>query len=209
MKRKLNLLYVAAATAILLSACGTDTENENKDVKTNGTAGTTQEVETDTESVDDGTDPVPESQKVVLKDAILTESDEQDYSIYLLPTYTLTSEEPGRDSLYVEGEEEIFMRIETMKKEDGTFDYLVENMNEILKAASDGNAPVELTDEEKLPSGEDISTVKASKVQTETGTVTGIVFERGDMIVRLTLFDSPKEEHTENFVRMGETITTK
>ena len=37
-------------------------------------------------------------------EAELTESDEQDYSLYVLPLYKLTSEEPGRDILYVNDE---------------------------------------------------------------------------------------------------------
>lgn len=215
MKSKWNLLYAAIATALLLTACGTDTSNENPDSNTNGAKPPVEE--TDKSSVDeqDSTDTVvsetPEAsanQSAGMEEATLTDSDAQNYKIAVLPSYTLTSEEPGKDSLFSEEDGSYFMRIETVANEEGTYDYLVENMIAVLEATSEGSTPTEVTDETAIPSGDGIEHVKVLATQTANGPVTGIVFERGTIIVRLTIFDSPKEEHFLNFLHMSETIVT-
>ena len=144
-----------------------------------------------------------------MKDAVLTESDEQGYAISVLPDYTLTSEEPGKDSLLAVNNEAVFMRIETMAKEDSTYDYLAENMVAVLEASGDGSAPIEVTHEKSIPAGDGIENAKVLEVKAETASITGIIFERDNMIVRLTIYDSPKEEYFEQFLRMGETIVSK
>ena len=65
------------------------------------------------------------NQMIRMADAVLTESDAQQFAMEVLPGYTLTSEEPGRDSLYADENPAAFMRIETQPAEDGTYDYLV------------------------------------------------------------------------------------
>lgn len=172
---------------------GTSTEENAEDNKTD-------ETPKDDEELVEGTDDF-------LNEAEQVESDEQDYSIYLLPNYTLTSEEPGRDSLFSDEDGTIFMRIETMTAEDGTYDYLHENMLTILAASgNEATEPVKLEDEVSLPSGESIENAVAYTVNSETGPVTGMIFEREGMIVRLTIFDSPDAQHFNNFLSMGETI---
>ena len=56
---------------------------------------------------------------------------------------------------------------------------------------------------------EGIENVKVLALKAETASVTGIIFERDNMVVRLTIYDSPKEEYFEQFLRMGETIVSK
>jgi hypothetical protein len=204
MKIKWNLLLVAVATTLLLSACGTspDADKDKADNTANGSADTVGKVEVDEATATD-------ARENVMKGAKLTESDEQNYAISVLPDYTLTSEEPGKDSLMPIADESVFMRIETMSKKDVTYDYLLENMDAVLEASSDGGTPVEVTDEASIPAGEGIENAKARSVKADTATVTGIIFERGDMIVRLTIYDTTKEEHFESFLRMGETIISK
>jgi hypothetical protein len=220
MKTKWKLVYAAVATALLLSACGTaKTGSENPDGNTSGAAGL-EDTEKDNVS-DDSTNETegnrPDSIVLNYKegtadksaDAILTASDEQNYSIYVLPQYKLSSEEPGKDVLYLDEDGSIFMRIETMSFDEDTFTNAVENIQATLEASSDGVTPEVITESSSLPIGNDISDVKAFKVQTETNTVTGIVFERGGLIVKLTIFDTAQENHSEQFLRMGETIFNK
>src|SRR5690606_35222810 len=135
-----------------------------------------------------------------------TESDAQSYSMEVLPGYTLTSEEPGRDSLFAEEEPSAFMRIETQPAEDGSYDYLLENMQEVLKASSNGGEPEELTDIYSDAADKGIENAKAFKVDSETGPVTGVIFEKDEMVVRLTLFDNADEEYKTDFLNMGQTI---
>ncbi len=208
MKSRWSLLYAAIATTLLLTACGTS-PNEDKE-GTNGSTGATEEVDKETVSEDEepGTE-VAESQENIMKNAELTESDEQDYAISILPDYTLTSEEPGKDSLLSVKNEAVFMRIETVIKEDGTYDYLAENMVAVLEASGDGSAPIEVLDEKSIPVGEGIENAKVLSLKAETASITGIIFERDNMVVRLTIYDSPKEEYFEQYLRMAETIVSK
>ncbi|WP_203246055.1 hypothetical protein [Sporosarcina beigongshangi] len=209
MKSKWKFLYAAIATALLLTACGTDTGKENTDGKTNGSANPVEETDKVTEDEQEPAEPdaseTPDASNNEMEEAIVTASDEQNYTISVLPDYTLTSEEPGKDSLFFDADGSQFMRIETMVNEQGTYDHLVENMKAILEAANEEGTPTELTDSAAIPTGDRIenATVFAN------GSVTGIVFERGSMIVRLTIFDSPNKEHFQNFLHMGETIESK
>lgn len=222
MKIKWNLLLVAFATTLLLTACGTNPDaGENT---TNGSTDGSTDVVEETDKVDEneGTEEVVEEETEVaeeatstdskedfLKESKMTESDEQNYTMSVLPEYTLTSEEPGKDSLMATEDESVFMRIETMPKEEGTYDYSLENIGAVLEASSDGGTPVEVTDKTAIPEGEGIENVKVLSVKAETASITGIIFERGDMIVKLTIYDSPNEDHFENFLRMSETIEAK
>ena len=212
MKSKWNLLFASAAIALLLSACGTDQSNGTPNDTTDDTPDV-EEVENGSSVENDGedvkepeTDVQKENEEDVLKDAVPTASDAQNYTISVLPNYTLTSEEPGKDSLLADDNETVFMRIETAPKEEGTYDYFSENLTAILEASSGGVAPTEVTDTTLIPSGEGIENAKVFSVQAESGPVTGIVFERDNMVVRLTIFDSSKEEHFNQFLKMSETI---
>ena len=96
MKSRWSLLYAAIATTLLLTACGTSPSCGQGN--TNGSTGVAEDVDkgTVTEDKEPGTE-VTDSQENIMKNAELTESDEQDYAISVLPDYTLTSEEPGKD----------------------------------------------------------------------------------------------------------------
>lgn len=212
MKFNWKMVCTGLAAVILLAACGTDNAeqqdgtnaNEPGQVvdETNGSAtdGTSNDAESGSTSVD------PENSDADMADAELTKSDAQSYSMEVLPGYTLTSEEPGRDSLYADENPSAFMRIETQPAEDGSYDYLVDNMQEVLKAASNDEEPEELTDVYADVEDKGIKNAKAFKVGSETGPVTGIVFEKDGMVVRLTIFDDAEENHTTDFLNMGQTI---
>lgn len=219
MKNKWLMLCSAAALALVLTACGSTGEgNEDPPITQ-----PTETPATDVEVADDGDKEVieeaPSAQSTdkddkandqtsdVPEEATLTESDEQEFSIYLLPDFTLTSEEPGRDIVYSEADEAIFMRIETTIDEEGAYDFFKENVIATLEASSNGEEPVELTDSALLPSSDGIENVKGYAVDAETGKVTGIVFKRDNLIVKLTIFDSPQSNKTSKFLQMGETVT--
>ena len=209
MKSRWSLLYAAIATTLLLTACGTSTDKDPE--STNGSADVVENVDkgTGTEVKEPDTE-VDESQEDIMKDAKLTDSDEQNYAISVLPDFSLTSEEPGKDSLISTKNEAVFMRIETIAKDEGTYDHLAENMIAVLEAsAGDGSAPIEVLDEKSIPTADGIENAKVLTIKAETASITGIIFERDNMVVRLTIYDSPKEEYFEQFLRMAETIVTK
>lgn len=213
MKFNWKIVCTGFAAAILLTACGTDdsdregaspTTEEQVSDETNGSS--TDGTSTDTENGSGSAGENAGESDDKMADAVMTDSDAQQFAMAVLPGYTLTSEEPGRDSLYADENPAAFMRIETQPSGDGTYDYLVDNIQEVLEAASNGGGPVELTDVFSDVEDEGIKNVKAFKVETETGPVTGIVFEKEGMIVRFTLFDTLKEEHKADFLNMGQTI---
>lgn len=215
MKNKWLMLCTAAALALVLTACGTTDEGkEEAPIEPTETPAT--EVEgvdsSDKEAIEeelpaDGDEKNNEEATDLPPEATLTESDEQEFSMYLLPDFKLTSEEPGRDIVYSEADDAIFMRIETIISEEGTYDFFKENVIATLVASSNDKEPVELTDSALLPSGDGIENVKAYTVDTETGPVTGIVFERNNIIIKLTIFDSAEANKTADLLQMGETVT--
>lgn len=233
MKIKWSFLYAMMAITLLLSACGStnsdkdepevddgpieqiedtgeqdDVEEENEVVPEDETDQANQTDDTEEDMIAEGspnqTEPTDESDSS--QEARIVNSDGQDFSINLLPAYKLTSEEPGRDILYPTADD-ASMRIETMLAEDGTYDYLAENMLVVLEASSNGEEAKQMTDEASLPAGDSITEVQAYTVTSETGPVTGIIFEREGLIVRLTIFDSANADYYQDFLTMGETIT--
>lgn len=135
------------------------------------------------------------------------DSDAQDFAIQILPEYTLTSEEPGRDSLYLTEDGNIFMRIETAPFNQDDYDYFKENTVTLLESIkADGE---EVTEESNLPQGEGLQQVVGYSVKANDHALTGIVFEKNGLLVRLTVFDTLNNEHYNHFLQMGETITTK
>ncbi|MDW0115910.1 hypothetical protein QTL97_03000 [Sporosarcina thermotolerans] len=196
MKVNWKLLCTGFATAVLLSACTNSDTKPSENTDPNNSEQVSDETATDQGSI------VNED----MSEAILTDSDAQPFSMYVLPTYKLTSEEPGRDSLYSEENPSAFMRIETQVAEEETYEYLLDNMQEVLIASSNGEEPKEVQDVFANPSEKEIKNVKAFKVDTETGPVTGVLFEKDNMVIRLTLFDTPEEEYQKDFLNMGQTI---
>ncbi|MCM3638049.1 hypothetical protein M3152_09945 [Sporosarcina luteola] len=211
MKFNWKIVCTGFAAAILLTACGTDnavqqeTKTDEPEQVVDGANGSSTDG-TSTDAGSDSTNDGAEESAADMADAVLTDSDAQSYAIEVLPGYTLTSEEPGRDSLFADENPEAFMRIETQPAEDGAYDYFADNMLEVLKAASNGAEPEELTDVYSDVEDEGIKNAKAFKVDTETGPVTGVVFEKDGMVVRLTLFDNPDEEFKSDFLNMGQTV---
>ncbi|WP_262172786.1 hypothetical protein [Saccharococcus sp. Marseille-Q5394] len=211
MKFNWKIVCTGFAAAILLTACGTDnavqqeSKTDEPEQVVDGANGSSTDG-TSTNAGSDSTNDGAEESAADMADAVLTDSDAQSYAIEVLPGYTLTSEEPGRDSLFADENPEAFMRIETQPAEDGAYDYFADNMLEVLKAASNGAEPEELTDVYSDVEDEGIKNAKAFKVDTETGPVTGVVFEKDGMVVRLTLFDNPDEEFKSDFLNMGQTV---
>ncbi|WP_339249387.1 hypothetical protein NSQ43_08850 [Sporosarcina sp. FSL W8-0480] len=196
MNVKWKLLCTGFATAVLLSACTNSGTKPSEDTNPNNSEQVSEETGSDQGSITDKD----------MAEGTLTDSDAQPFSMYVLPGYKLTSEEPGRDSLYSEENPSAFMRIETQIAEEGTFEYLLDNMQEVLTASSNGEEPEEVQDIFTNLDDKEIKNVKVFKVDTETGPVTGVLFEKADMVIRLTLFDTPEEEYYKDFLNMGKTI---
>ncbi|WP_153720580.1 hypothetical protein [Sporosarcina cascadiensis] len=216
MNIKWGIISASLAASLLLAACGTSDADDNGKTDANDEAPVEEpaaEPETDIEEDTDAAvdkDAAADSteQDDLLKDAVETKSDEQDYSIMVIPGYSLTSEEPGRDSLYSDEDSATFMRIETSEKggEAFSFDEWYENMEELLKASSDGTDITELTEEADLPKGEGFLSVKGAKAESGEGYFEGYVMEREDKLVRVTIYAEENNEQIEKFRKMASTI---
>lgn len=162
-----------------------------------------QNVEQDADGQEDSNDETANEET----DLKAVDSDAQNYSMSIFPEYTLTSEEPGRDSLYLTEDGSIFMRIETTPLDQETYDFFKENTVDLLTAVNaDEEKPAELNE---LPQGQDIKNAVGYTTNTAEGITSGIVFEKNDLLVRLTIFDTENGDHFNQFVKMGETIVAK
>ncbi|PID22485.1 hypothetical protein CSV61_02240 [Sporosarcina sp. P3] len=216
MNNKWRIIFTSLTASIMLAACGTSDAEPEKDTTGNAIeepAAPETDVEESTSSeneteIETDTATEGEATEEAMKDAVETTSDEQEYSMMVLPGYTLTSEEPGRDSLYLDEDSEMFMRIEVIAidEESYSFEELYENMEELLMASSGGETPDEITDETDLPQADDITSVKGAVVDSTEGYFTGYVIEREDKLIRATIYAKEDNEHMEEFKNMAATI---
>ncbi|KXH79818.1 hypothetical protein [Sporosarcina sp. HYO08] len=210
MKFKWKLACIASIIAIFLAACGTDSATNDQPT---GQANDPEQSVEEKEQQQDSELEAPEQPEHEKQDdqetakdmGVKTKSDTQNYTMSVLPGFTLTGEEPGKDIVYSNENDMAFMRIEVIDNNESAYDYAVENSAATLEAASNGKSPDALTSVD-LPAGDGIENVKAITVETETGPVSGIVFRRGNAVVKLTIFDTLEQTYLEDFVRMGETI---
>jgi hypothetical protein len=231
MKKNLFLAAILLSAGAVMAACGTAETSEENNNSTAGeqTAEETTETETpeepvedtetpeepeatedtesgdDTEAAEEPAETTPEEPSKAETEGTLTLSDEQAYQIHVVRGYELTSEEPGKDSLFLSEDSSVFMRIETFSKEDIAFDQAAAAMKETVQAS---NPEAEAT-EAAGPEGAAFLNSAAYEVPSTEGKVTGIVFEKEGIIARLTIFDSTEATATEDFIDMAKTIEPK
>ncbi|MGO1058023.1 hypothetical protein ACTL32_02705 [Planococcus sp. FY231025] len=231
MKKNLFLAAILFSAGAVLAACGTAETSKEDNNSTAGeqTAEETPAAETETpeepaeeteapeepaatkdteeaeESSEEPAETTTEEPSKAETEGTLTPSDEQPYQIKIVRGYELTSEEPGKDSLFLSEDSGVFMRIETFPKEDISFDQAVAVMKETVQASN----PDAEASETAGPEGAAFLNSAAYEVPSTEGKVTGIVFEKEDIIARLTIFDSTEATATEDFIDMAKTIEPK
>ncbi|RFU63473.1 hypothetical protein [Peribacillus glennii] len=130
--------------------------------------------------------------------AFLKSSENQGYTMYILPAYELNEEEPGKDILTLKGKEEVSMRIELLP-EDVNWTETEENTVSFLKAVSDTVNPVT----EKSLTVENGLVQEAEKGDER---VTAVLIKDKETPVRLTMFTVKDADHRKAFLEMGKTI---
>lgn len=209
---KLNNLFLAAAllsAGSLLAACGSS-EPEEQPNGTEETPEATDPIEETTETPVETEEPEAEEAPGIVEEepskaeteGELIQSDEQPYEMHVLPGFQLTAEEPGKDALMWEEDTAVFMRIETFTKEDIEFAQAEAAMKEALAAS---NPDAEMA-EAAAPQGAKFLNSVAYEIPTAEGKVTGVVYEKENLIVRLTIFDHTNVDATADFIDMGSTI---
>lgn len=185
-----------------------DVEDKDVEKEENGsTEDGSEETSTDDSNSDANSSETDDVSK--LDGAVETESDEQNFKIQVLPAYELTSEEPGRDLLYVKDQDDKYMVIGTMQASETDFDKAVENMTETLAATTTDATPAALTDETKLPMNKELEKLEAYRVTSSEGPITAMIFQKGEMIVRVMIYDTKDESYYEEFLQMAESIEAK
>lgn len=224
--KKNNLFLAAAVLTIggLLAACGTSETEQQPDEETPQetdpaeepaeTPAETEEPEEpaeepETEPEEEPAEEPAEEPEIVEEEPSkaetegeLAQSDEQQYEMYVLPGFQLTAEEPNKDALLWEEDSAVFMRIETFNKEDIEFAQAEAAMKETL-AASNPDAEIA---EATAPQGAKFLNSVAYEIPTAEGKVTGVVYEKENLIVRLTVFDRTEVNATADLIDMGGTI---
>ncbi|MEK3800063.1 hypothetical protein MHI18_17860 [Peribacillus sp. FSL H8-0477] len=130
--------------------------------------------------------------------AFLNTSDNQHFTMFVLPEYELSAEEPMKDVLLLSGKEDVFMRIEILPA-DINWDETEENAKAQLGSVSESI--------ETLNAG-DFSIPNGSIFEAKNGNdvVTSVLIKDKNNPARLTLFTTKDEDHRDPFIKMASTI---
>ena len=131
--------------------------------------------------------------------AFLKYNDNQNYSMYVLPEYELTGEEPNKDVLFWNEDDSVFMRIELLPAD---IDWAM--MEENTKAQLTAVGPE--VKEAEIP--EDPFFAGAWAMETKSGAeiVTSYLIKNEQQPIKLTLFTKETANHKDAFLEMGKTI---
>ncbi|MFS0782506.1 hypothetical protein [Bacillus sp. 1P06AnD] len=130
--------------------------------------------------------------------AKLMKSSNQNYSMYVLPNFELTGEEPGKDVLYLKDNDNVSMRIQLLDKPDW--------------AQMEQNVPTELEDTNKTithPQESDLQLPNATVYEASNGTdvVTIYLVKDSQKPMKLTLFTKADNDVRSAFISMAKTIS--
>ncbi|WP_286137280.1 hypothetical protein [Bacillus sp. 7894-2] len=131
--------------------------------------------------------------------AFLKHSDNQSYSMYVLPEYELTAEEPNKDVLYLTENDQIFMRIELLP-DDADWDMIEENTKAQLEAVSEN------VQTSKAPSDDFYKDASVMRAEGNGEKVSAYLVKNDDLSLKLTLFNKEDADHEDAFLQMAKTI---
>ncbi|MFC7685605.1 hypothetical protein [Ureibacillus sp. GCM10028918] len=229
MSKSLTFIITLFLSITLLAACSTAEESTETDSET-GTAHTegkevNESVDTDEPSTDEGQNEEPStedgqkeepstdetnssssitfSSKGESKTEELTAVSSEQYSIQVIPGFSLTPEEPGKEVLSYDEDDSNNMRIEALTINDTSFEDLVVNTEETMTAISKDYEEYDIS---AFIENYDLSNATAYIANLGSEEVIAVVFEKADKIVRLTIFDHENVDLSEAMIKMGLTI---
>lgn len=192
----------------------TNTENQNSTIQnkdTNAAETTTQEQTSEKTST---TKSIPHEQtsektnekalkyefngKIKEETAVLTTSDNQPFSLYILPQFALSGEEPGKDVLTFKDNDSIFMRIELLP-------------TDVDWVATEKNVKAQLSSISKSITNPELSISNGSSYEVTNGNdvVTAVLIKDEKAPVRLTMFTTKDADYRQAFLEMAKTIQKK
>ncbi|QSB07984.1 hypothetical protein JTI58_13090 [Lysinibacillus fusiformis] len=230
MQKKLVSILALLLAAVLVVGCNTSDKTGDSDAQQNepsntgadqkpsgdDKAGESNEEEEDTPASNDtnteDTSKQPQQdvkyvQNGVDKTEKATESASvnQSYKLQQLPGFTLTQEEPGKDMLVSNNDDEVFMRIETIEASQSSFEEVKTTMQDYMNAVGD---TVALTADE-LAAFKDVQNIEGYVVDYDTEKVIGVVLEKDGLITKLTIHDNDEQDLTDAMLNMAATISKK
>jgi hypothetical protein len=134
--------------------------------------------------------------------ASLKESDNQDFSIYVLPSFDLRAVEPYNDEVYVKDNDQFFMRINLLPKDGTDRNELIQNTTAELQAVSE---KVETLETPNDPFFKNATVMKASN---NGEVVTKYIIEMPESIVKLSLFTTEDTDYEDAMLQMAKTLKT-
>ena len=222
--KKYKFFVTSALSVVLLLASCNSTEDSNP-VKEETTGSVNEQTNTqnsandraDTEVDDTVQETTPSNPTIQYEkngeqqevETTMTKSPEQDYEIALAQGFSVEGEEPGRDMLVYDENDQYSMRIEVFAKDEtNNYEELAQQTeNSVAITAPEGQYTMyEL--EPLLASHKDILNAAGYVVTytEEDDQVVTVIFEKESKIVRLTIFDTTAAELTDAFLQMGFTI---
>lgn len=131
--------------------------------------------------------------------AFLKKSDNMDYSLYVLPEYELTGEEPNKDVLFFKEDDLHFMRIELIP--DGQDEAMLEeNTIAQLEAVSEDVQPAE------VPEGDAFQNAKGFTADNGEDAVSAYIIHNDQADVKISIFSKTGAQHQDAFLKMAATI---
>ncbi|UQD51520.1 hypothetical protein C0971_05410 [Bacillus methanolicus] len=220
MKLYKNIFFALAIITLALSGCGSATsskdsangdrnlhqpaaekKNQNKDSNSPN-----KDEDTNKEATDDGVVRILEQNiqykvngETKKETAFLKYNDTKDYSMYVLPEYKLTAEEPSKDVLYLTDNPEIFMRIELIPK-DTNWDAITNTTKAQLQAVSNDIKTLQAPKDSMFKNS---IVMEASK---NGETVTAYLINNPDLPLKLTMYTKEDADHRDAFLQMAKTI---
>ncbi|MBE3568824.1 MAG: hypothetical protein IMW92_01500 [Bacillales bacterium] len=134
--------------------------------------------------------------------AVLEESDNQGFSLYVLPHYELTAEEPYKDIVYFKDKDQLFMRIEVMQKTQN-WNTFKQSAFDQLKAINDQVKPI------SPPNTTTFKNATAYRTSTQDAVVTAYVIPSNTHPIKITIFDDKNSSHSDAFLKMADTIQVR
>lgn len=226
MKKLLHLFSYTFLLFILLAGCGSTSEkptgNEQINKSDNPSANTNNNSEEDNDQIKENEINSNETEnekeirskekKIISKGidgketestAQLTESDIQNYSMYVLTGFELTGEEPHKDVLYSTENDSHFMRIELLPVETNMED-AIHTIKEQLTAVSNEVNEVQTKDRSDW-----LKNAYIYKTENKEESVSAFLIKQNDWLLKLTIFTTLNEDFEDPFLKMAETIQAK
>ncbi|MFO1445702.1 hypothetical protein KDN24_21385 [Bacillus sp. Bva_UNVM-123] len=190
-------------------ANGTDATQNNEQTTQNGNEQTTDDGKVDEQNNEGSQEETVRAEEQTIKynvngeakeeTALLQLSDNQHYSMYVLPDFELTAEEPNKDVVMLSKDGHHFMRIELIPK-DNDWNSLQENTKAQLEAVNENVQTIE------TPKDEFFKDAVAMEVQSDNDVVTSYLVKNQEQQLKLTIFSQKDAEYKDAFLQMAKTI---